>query len=43
MVGSLFYEIDSPWWSPVSDGREDYTFGEMQWPPGDDLSDFGIK
>jgi len=37
LSGSLFYEIDSPWWSPVPDGREDYPLGEIQYPIGDSI------
>lgn len=30
--GSLFYELDSPWWSPAPDGRTDHPLGEVQYP-----------
>jgi hypothetical protein len=37
LSGSLFYELDSPWWSPAPDGREDYPLGEVQYPIGDSM------
>ena len=37
LTGSLFYELDSPWWSPAPDGREDYPLGEVQYPIGDSM------
>lgn len=30
--GSLFYELDSPWWSPAPDGRTDHPLGAVQYP-----------
>lgn len=37
LSGSLFYELDSPWWSPAPDGREDFPLGEVQYPIGDSM------
>ncbi len=37
LTGSLFYELDSPWWSPAPDGRTDYPLGEVQYPIGDSM------
>ncbi|REH46387.1 DNA/RNA non-specific endonuclease [Tenacibaculum gallaicum] len=37
LSGALFYELDSPWWSPAPDGREEYPLGEVQYPIGDSL------
>lgn len=37
LSGALFTEIDSPWWSPVPDGREEFPLGEVQYPIGDSL------
>ena len=37
LTGALFYELDSPWWSPAPDGREEYPLGEVQYPIGDSL------
>lgn len=37
LSGAFFVEIDAPWWSPVSDGREEYPMGEVQYPIGDSL------
>lgn len=37
LAGSLFYELDSPWWSPAPDGREDFPLGEVQYPIGDSM------
>ncbi|MEL6357186.1 MAG: hypothetical protein AAFQ37_09685, partial [Bacteroidota bacterium] len=37
LAGSLFYEIDSPWWSPAPDGRTDHPLGEVQYPIGDSM------
>ena len=36
LSGSLFYELDSPWWSPAPDGR-DFPLGEVQYPIGDSM------
>ncbi len=37
LSGALFFEIDSPWWSPAPDGREEFPFGEVQYPIGDSM------
>jgi len=37
LTGALFYELDSPWWSPAPDGREESPLGEVQYPIGDSL------
>ncbi|WGH74150.1 DUF4157 domain-containing protein [Tenacibaculum tangerinum] len=37
LSGALFYELDSPWWSPAPDGREEFPLGEVQYPIGDSL------
>lgn len=37
LSGAFFVEIDAPWWSPVSDGREEYPLGEVQYPIGDTM------
>lgn len=37
LSGALFYELDSPWWSPAPDGREELPLGEVQYPIGDSL------
>ena len=37
LSGALFYELDSPWWSPAPDGREESPLGEVQYPIGDSL------
>ncbi|MEL6142062.1 MAG: DUF4157 domain-containing protein, partial [Bacteroidota bacterium] len=37
LAGSLFYEIDSPWWSPAPDGRTDHPLGEVQYPIGEPI------
>ncbi|GAA4272696.1 DUF4157 domain-containing protein [Aquimarina gracilis] len=37
LSGALFYELDSPWWSPAPDGREEYPLGEVQYPIGDSM------
>ena len=37
LTGALFYELDSPWWSPAPDGREEYPLGEVQYPIGDSM------
>lgn len=37
LAGSLFYELDSPWWSPAPDGREDFPLGKVQYPIGDSM------
>lgn len=37
LSGSLFYELDSPWWSPAPDGRTDHPLGDVQYPIGDSL------
>lgn len=37
LSGALFYELDSPWWSPAPDGREEFPLGDVQYPIGDSL------
>ncbi|KZS38158.1 hypothetical protein AWE51_19125 [Aquimarina aggregata] len=37
LSGALFYELDSPWWSPAPDGREETPLGEVQYPIGDSM------
>lgn len=37
LSGALFYELDSPWWSPAPDGREESPLGEVQYPIGDSM------
>ncbi len=37
LSGALFYELDSPWWSPAPDGREEFPLGEVQYPIGDSM------
>lgn len=37
LSGALFYELDSPWWSPAPDGREEFPLGEVQYPIGDSI------
>lgn len=37
LTGALFYELDSPWWSPAPDGREEFPLGEVQYPIGDSM------
>lgn len=37
LSGALFYELDSPWWSPAPDGREEFPLGDVQYPIGDSM------
>ena len=37
LSGSLFYELDSPWWSPAPDTREDFPLGQVQYPIGESM------
>ncbi|MDX2361909.1 MAG: DUF4157 domain-containing protein [Crocinitomicaceae bacterium] len=34
LSGALFFSLDSPWWSPVPEGRTEYPFGNVQYPIG---------
>lgn len=40
LSGDLFVELDTPWWSPLSDDKWTWPLGSKEWPIG---GSFGLK